>query len=396
MFFPIEILVMIAYHLDAEGLRNFRLAFSHLSCAFAPLVARNGISILNTSKCLKELLQLLEWKEIAGATEKLTIYFGEWPVCIRQHEWKTHHLLYGHSISNKRLLQTRGRENADKAFARYSTFVTEEQNREFEDDVKAILKSLVSLQKLRSVVISHMQNWAWNPPQLQKYQKLQEEIWMAPCTNNQVAAGVQSFLLAFTKLSENNSIRDLTIKGAFDPAHVFLGPARSCFQGIQRLYVDSFQIQHNQDTIQNFLQAFPDLVHMSITFQGWDYFQGWGYDDPKLFKHSSWPKLETLCLNELWISEEELFSLIESHHKGLRSFTIGNAALTAGTWRSFFTRVRRLQSDVEVIANGELFGRNYKDVLDFTKDRLVSMLAKFMRDSESEWPFLGRQFIDVR
>ena len=261
MIFPAEILIMIAFNLYAVDLGNFRLANSDLSRLFAPLVARNGISIMNTSECLRDLQELLEWNKIADAARKLTIYFGEWPVCVQLSDWKTHHLLYGHGISNKRLLQTRGMEYADKAFLRYSAFIADEQDREFQDDINAIFKALMSFRRLSTVVISDMQNWAWNPPQLQKYEKLRDEIWMAPCTTTLVAAGVQTFLLAFAKLPENNNIKEISIEGAFDPAHVFLGSASSFFRGIRRLHVNSFQVQHNQDTIRKFLQAFPDLVH---------------------------------------------------------------------------------------------------------------------------------------
>jgi len=387
MIFLVEIIFIVASYLDAKDLGSLRLAHSKLAKICAPLIARNGISIMNTTEGLRDLQQLLKCGEIADNIRQLTLYFGDWPICIRPHDWKSHRLLYGHSISNKKLLHTRGREHADKAFIAYSKFIAENRNRDFHEDIDTIFKALVSLKNLNSIVISHMQNWAWNPPQSQKYQKLLEKIWMAPCTTNEVAAGVQTFLLAFGSGSANQSLEALTVKGAFDPAHVFLGPGTSCFRGIRRLCVNSFDIRQNQDTIQNFLQAFPDLVYLSISFQGWDYYEGWGHEYPELFKDTFWPELKTLYINDLWISEEELYGIIKNHHKDLRSFTIGNAALTSGSWQSFFTRMRQLHTKIEVIITGELFGRTCADLLDLSQDAFHCMFTKFMIDKNSEWPF---------
>jgi hypothetical protein len=387
MIFPVEIILMIAYNLDATDLRSFRLADRKLAKICAPLIARNGISIMNTTEGLKDLQQFLQLGEIADTTKQLKLYFGDWPICIRPCDWKSHPLLYGHSISNKVLLRTQGREHADKAFTAYSKFIAENRNRDFQEDVNVIFKALVSLRNLNSIVISHMQSWAWDPPQLERYQKLQKKIWMAPCTTNEVAAGVQTFLLAFGSGLDNKNLKDLTIKGAFDPAHVFLSSATSCFRGIRRLCINSFKIQQNQDTIQNFLHSFPDLAYLSISFQGWDYYEGWGHEYPQLFKDAFWPKLETLSVNDLWISEEELFGIIKNHHKGLRSFIIGNAALTSGSWRSFFTRMRRLDTMIKVMVKGELFGRTCEDLLDLSQDVFHCIFTEFMKDKDSEWPF---------
>ena len=82
MIFPVEILIMIAFNLDAVDLGNFRLTNSDLSCLLVPLVAWNGISIMNTLECLRDLHKLLEWNKIADAARKLTIYFGEWLVYV--------------------------------------------------------------------------------------------------------------------------------------------------------------------------------------------------------------------------------------------------------------------------------------------------------------------------
>ena len=88
--------------------------------------------------------------------------------------------------------------------------------------------------------------------------------------------------------------------------------------------------------------------------------------------------------------------MMENHRRRLRSFTIGNAALTSGSWRSFFTRVRKLQPHLEVIGKGELLGRTHMDVLDFTEDINVCKLTEFMKDMDTEWPFVGKQIIDFR
>jgi len=89
----------------------------------------------------------------------------------------------------------------------YSKFIAEKRKRNFHEDVNTIFKALVSLRNLNNIVISHMQSWAWNPPQLKKYQELQKRIWMAPCTTNEMAAGVQTFLLAFRGGLDNKSLK---------------------------------------------------------------------------------------------------------------------------------------------------------------------------------------------
>ena len=68
---------MIAFNLDVVDLGNFRLANSDLSCLFTPLVAWNGILIINILECLRNLHKLLEWNKIADVVRKLTIYFSK-------------------------------------------------------------------------------------------------------------------------------------------------------------------------------------------------------------------------------------------------------------------------------------------------------------------------------
>ena len=55
---------MIAYELDAKDLGNLWLAHSELARICAPVIARNGISVMNTTEGLQDLQHLLKCGDI--------------------------------------------------------------------------------------------------------------------------------------------------------------------------------------------------------------------------------------------------------------------------------------------------------------------------------------------
>lgn len=369
-----EILVTIASNLNARDLGNFRLVHSKFANAGTPLLPRNGISVLNTSACLKELQQLLQCHSIASSIRQLTFFYGEWPVCTRQ-QWETHPLLFG---GNDRLNAAQphayNTSKADKAFADYLEFVTVEQSRRYCEDVNAIFEALRLLGNLQTVIISNMHTL--HRCHNLKYRNLRKRIWMTPRIKRGVAPMVQAFLLALSSGFPN--VNSLTINGAFRPADIYLGSSVSQFPSIQKLQINFFRIVQN--TIQVFLQAFPNLLHLSMGFRGW------GPSIPDIIGGLFWPCLKTLCLHDMWASEQEFFSIFEHHQNTLEYFRLSNPALTQGSWRSLFTRIRNLHAQGHVTADGELFGCRSQDTI-YMDHSALALLTRFMQDHHAPWPF---------
>lgn len=363
----------IASYLDATDLCNFRHASWKFARAGTSLIARNGLSVLNTSAGLREIRQLLQCRSIATSTRQLTISHGDWPVCTRQ-EWETHPLLFG----GQSRLQTLQTAKADKAFAAYSAFIVEEQNRGPDEDVDAISQTLALLSNLQTIVISHMQIWSWHPSRNTKYRNLQREIWMTPYIDDAVAPAVQTSLLALSSRFPN--ITCFTIYGTFDPAELYRCRAGLQFPNIHKLCIVSLQVQENEEVTQNFLQAFPNLVDLSLTFKGW------GPSVPNITGKLFWPHLKKLRLDDLWAAEGDIFSIFEDHRYTLEYFSLGNATIVQGSWRSLFTRIRGLGARGQVTADGELYGRRSRDTLNMNHVALT-LLRGFMRDKQAPWPF---------
>ena len=373
MNIPIEILMEIAAYLNATSLGNFRLASRKCARAGISLITQNGLSVLNTSAGLREIRQLLQCRSIATSTRQLTISHGSWPVCTRQ-EWEIHPLLFG----GQSRLQTLQTAKADKAFAAYSAFIAEEQNRAHDEDVDAISQTLTLLSSLQTIVISHMQTWSWCPSRNTKYRNLQREIWMAPYIDDAVAPVVQTSLLALSNGFHN--ITCFTIHGTFNPAELYRCGSVLRFPSIYKLCIVSLQIQENEDMIQKFLQAFPNLVDLSLTFKDW------GPSIPNIAGKLFWPHLKKLRLDDLWASEGDILSIFKDHQCTLEYFSLGNATIVQGSWRSLFTQIRDLGAHSQIIADGELYGRRSKDTLNMNHAALT-LLRGFMRDKEAPWPF---------
>lgn len=361
MNLPVEIILIIVSNLDSKNLGNLRLVNRALAGACAECIVRNGISIMNATRWLEDLEYFLTRQYVVKFTKQVTIYSGQWPLYTRQ-----------------------AQEEVEKTFLGYSPFV-KERIIKYNREVYTIRHTLLSLGQLHTIVISH----ANNVSQIQKYQNLPRDIKMTFEVSDEVAPTVQSFLLAYGngQYAENN-IRTLNINGRFDPGHVYLGSAPCCFRNIQKLYIESFQVRYNEDVIKNFLQSFPDLLELSLSFQGWGDCLGWGYEFPLLFKGSFWLHLQTFYITEALITEDDLFEIIERHCNTLRSVTLGNVALPIGSWQSYFTRVRGLESQTNVIVKGKLFSQGVKELLDFsTKTDYTYMLTNFMQDKYCHWPF---------
>lgn len=371
MDLPPEILHHIASYLDAEDLGSFRRVSPECTIAGTSFIARNGLSVLNTSEGLREIRDLLQCKSIAVNTRQLTICHGDWPVCTRR-EWELHPLLFG-GQSRFQGLPTR---RADEAFAAYSAFIAEEKGRRRSRDVETVFEAMSRLPNLRTVAISHVKSWALHPSRNAKYRELQERVWLAPyIKHTTVAPTVQLFLLALRNDFPN--VTCLVIRGTLNPAE--LSRTVLQFPSIHSLCITSLQVQDGA-VVRKFLQAFPNLADLSITFKEWE------RAIPDIVGALFWPSLRRLRVDELWASEEEIFSSFSHHRDSLECFSLGNTTITQGSWRSLFTRMRSLRARGQVTADGELFGRRSRDTLKMNPTA-STQLARFMQDSQQSWPF---------
>ena len=374
MILPIEILELIASELNAIDLRSFRLASNECARAGAFLVGHRGISIIDTAACLKDLNGLLDCVHILKSIKKLTIFHGEWPICSRK-DWEIHPLLFdGNARSNVAYVQNRCASKADSAFRKYTEFIADERARKHDDDIETLGKAMKALGNLRTVNISHMKTLhaSKNP----KYSNLRGEIWMTPYRQDRISPAVRTFLLAF--VGEFPNIQNIGIHGAFDATEVTLAAQ---YPSIRALDVGSFHVHQSQETIRRFLLAFPNLLHLSIGFQGW------GPSIPDIVGDLYWPNLQTLKLKEIWASEQDIINMFTIHQKTLKAFALNHAALTQGSWKSLFSRLRDLNTLAEITAEGELYGRRSRDTL--ILDRAAAAdLGAFMWDRERDWPFL--------
>ena len=108
-----------------------------------------------------------------------------------------------------------------------------------------------------------MQILAWHPSHHFKYQQLQKKIWMTPHINDAVTPAVEMLLLALGRGFLN--MDSLDIHGILDAAKLYLSLS-SQFLGIKSLHINSLQVQQHQNAIQRFVQVFPNLVNLSLSF----------------------------------------------------------------------------------------------------------------------------------
>ena len=99
-----------------------------------------------------------------------------------------------------------------------------------------------------------------------------------------------------------------------------------------------------------------------------------------------WPHLKNLRLDDIWASEQGFFSIFKDHQYSLEFFSLGNATIVQGSWRSLFTKIRALEPKCQISADGELYGRRSKDTL-FMNHAALTLLRGFIRDRQAPWPF---------
>jgi hypothetical protein len=376
MNIPAELLLIIASKLKAEDLGRFRLINQHCASIGTSLLlslfALNGITLLNTATELESIRHLLKNRTIAHSIRKLTISYGNWPACTRK-EWERHPLLFG----GQARFQSLRSSSANKAFEDYSKFLVKERGRSYQEDLDTIFEVLNSLSNLRTITITQMQGWPCASRSM-KYRNLQQQVWMTPYTNDQVSLATNTFLLTFSHIFPK--ISSFKIYGTFDTKELYNFRGEFKFFNIRELSIISLQVHENEETLRRLLQAFPNLIDLSVKFKGWD------QAIPNVTRGLLFSSLKVINLDNLWASEEQIFTLFRDHQFILEIFSLGNTTIIQGSWRSLFTRIRDLKARVQININGELYGRTSKDTLK-TNHTTILLLKAFLLNQITSWPF---------
>jgi hypothetical protein len=347
------------------------------------LVPRNGISVLNISRDIEKLYYILQCPAIANNVKTLRVLHAEWPICSR-YEWETHNLLFG---GNERIRTTRqfptsasARRLCRQAFTAYREFVTEQECRRYSEEIETLHQILTMLPNLTTIQVSDMHDYLWHPKANRRYQKLQSSIWISPFYSNNVTRTIEAMLVAGSGMSSLGQVNTLGISGGFNPRELYIQHTINPYSHIQHLTIQDFRMCGNEVSIQNFLQGFPGLRTLSVSFQGWS-------PSINAFKSLHWSELEHLDIRGMWTSDSEYADILERHLPTLKVFSLHNPALTEGSWQTLFTKIRALNTQAEIVLSGELFGRTSGETINMGCEQIQCSLADFLRNRESVWPF---------
>lgn len=344
---PAEILTDIASRFKVPDLKNFRLVNRTCASAGLSFIPQNGLSVIDASECMENFTQLLRCETIANNTKKMTILYGKWPICFTQNHWARHPLLFrGNDRSNATKVHSIQSDAADVAFNSYWAFMKREWSRRYYEEVADIFDLLSHLPNLEEVEISSLEACAWTPSLKPQYCALQKRICMSPKIGYDVTPGLEKFLLAFSDFFRN--IKKLTITGILNSATLNVPLINYGFYGIQTLQISSFGDRQDEEITRQFLSAFPNLVELSLDFQGWE------SSLVNIIGELYWEKLSVLRLGDAWVSEEEIFKIVYNHREKLTQLTINCATLTSGSWDALLRRIQILNSKATIILGGSL------------------------------------------
>lgn len=380
MYLPQEILIQIAWLLNAKDLAAFRLVNrQHCEAGFSAL-AKNGISLLDTVTDMLELTSIVRTTRLSRHVRQLKLFHGDWPLCSRD-EWETHPLLFGGNdrshLSKIDLILSR---EAHHAFRRYERFMQREMSRRFEDDIFALNQVLNDLPLLSSFAINHIQSCVWRNTTLNRYDRLQRSIWLAPNLTSDVSAAVETFLLA---LPNDHTLSKFTIGGLFNPSLIGLNYGILVFDKIRHLEIANLRVNNDETAMVDFLSAFPNLSTLSLQILGYG-------PTTRFLGRVSWKSLKMLDVGGFWSSEADLSHFLSAHAGTLNILTLTDIALIEGSWRSFFTRTRALLQEqkecIQINIEGELYGRNCRETLSPMQHKQAKLDA-FLANSGTVWPF---------
>jgi len=271
MEIPSELLTYIASELNSIDLSNFRLTNRKCAQAAISLIPRHGISVINMSRYINELQDILRCPAIANNVRTLTIFHAEWPIFSR-HEWEEY--CFGDAIPSRQL---------DRGFSTYEEVITGQQDSSYSQ-----LNQLVTmLPNLTTIQVSNIDIHILNPRLRRQFRKFLASIWCSRLYPYYMKRPVEAVLAVSTR-----HVKALYISGKFDPRELNIGQPYSY---IQHLRIHNFRVDENQTWIRRFLQGFPELHILSVSFDGWD-------PSVDIFQSLHWPKLKQLDIRKLWTS----------------------------------------------------------------------------------------------
>ena len=366
MTFPVELLVQTASHLSARDLGSFRCTCRGFAELSSHLIPRNGLTILDTTQGLNELLELLKRADIANNTRKLVVHSAEWDYCQR-HEWERYYLSYKNYGSN-----------IDKVYNEYKKFIKAEGERTCPTDIERFSKVLGRLPALESITVGSLPCYPWNPLPNRQYSKLWREIGVLPLPNTSIEKIVQIILGVF---QSSLHIKKMSIMGSINPTKLQVNWSSTFFESIQYLQIESLCIYDDEKRTQQFLLAFPNVVELTLAF---------GDIRPPtdtLLGPLYWKSLKLMELKSIQATEDDIFKLLSSHTLSLKKFHIRDSYLTRGSWMSLLTRMRNLRLLPKIEAEGKLYEPSTNTTIYLNRSR-KAQLAHFLTDGTAAWPFI--------
>jgi hypothetical protein len=366
---PLELLGAIALELPIADLRRFRLLGRRYANAGFPALVRE-LSFLNTLDTA-DALQTLSRSPYGslGATRHLTIYDGAWPLATSQEEWARHFLFLSSRIK-------RNPAAAQLAYRRYEQFLRREASRTFETDVQLFHTVLAHFPSLRELTLSHIHSWRMEYLDYAHFRNLTNSIWVIPSFESFVANAMSRLLPV---LGTCLRLQRLNVEGLLDTRD--LEPGRHRYNTIRHLCLNAVLAGEGlEDSIANFLGAFPRLTTLAIRT-----FPRGSISDQRLpLQQMRLPDLQFCDIVGTWVPENELFGFTERHP--LKRLTLKQVTLTTGSWKSFFSQVRKLKPRPDIVCRGILNSRDPQGwPMEDTK--LQHLLNWYLTDTKRPWPF---------
>jgi hypothetical protein len=362
---PLELLGAIALNLRIADLRHFRLLGRRYADAGFPALVRK-LSFLNTLDTA-DALQTLSRSPYGslGAARHLTIYDGAWPVAASQEEWTGQFFFLR---SEKRCSPTA----TQLAYHRYEQFLRREASRTFETDVQLFRTVLTHFPSLRELTLSQIRAWRMRYLDHAHFRNLTNGIWVIPSFESVVARTMSRLLPVLGTCSR---LERLNVDGPLDTQD--LAPKQYRFNTIRHLCLKAILVgEGRENSIANFLGAFPGLTALTIkTFP-----RGPVSHQRLPLEQMRWSDLQSCDIIGTWVPENELFSFTKRHP--LKRLTLKEVTLTSGSWKSFFSRARKLQPRPNIVCHGILHSRD--PIEDAVSQRL---LDRFLTNAEIPWPF---------
>lgn len=366
---PLELLGAIALNLPITYLCHFRLLGRRYAAAGFPALVRE-LSFLNTLDTA-DALQTLSQSPYGslGAARHLVIYDGAWPVAASQQEWARHFLFLSNRIKRSPAV-------AQLAYHRYKQFLRREASRTFDTDVQLFHTVLAHFPSLRELTLSHIHSWRMQYLDHAHFRNLTDSIWVIPSFESFVANPMSRLLPVLGTCSR---LQRLNVEGLLDTRD--LAPKQYRFKAIQNLCLNAILVGEGlENSIANFLGAFPGLTALTIkTFP-----RGPVSQQRLPLEQMRWADLQFCDIIGTWVPEDELFSFTERHP--LKRLTLKKVTLTSGSWKSFFTRVRKLELRPDIVCWGILNSRD-SDGWPMEDTKLQRFLNWFLTDTKRLWPF---------